>query len=383
MAQASREPHVAIDLRILDGVGMERTGMGRYALELARGLQRARPGWRLTIHSNRPELLGADGEPAVRRTRWPTASAPGRVAWLHVGSALTWSARAPDVWFSPSFVLPLWWRGPSLVAVHDLSFQLAPEHYRGRLNAAYAARATRFSARRADRVLCGSRETKARLVEHLGIDPERIGVIPYGVSEAFLRPRPVHSGGEEDFLLFVGTFEARKGLEVLHAALRRVNGEGARVRLVLAGSEGWGTESELRALLADPLVEVVRAPSDDALSDLYGRALALVYPSRMEGFGLPVAEAMAAGCPVIASDLGCIREFASDVPLYAPPGDVEALAEQIERLLDDPERPARMSTEGRRAAAGLRWDAVAELTAGEIERELEDHGAQRASRASS
>jgi glycosyltransferase involved in cell wall biosynthesis len=351
--------HVAIDLRILDAPGAELSGIGRYALELARELPRARPEWRFTIQSNRRDLV----EEGIRETRWPTASSLGRVSWLHGWAAVTRERPAPDLWFSPSFVLPVWWRGPSVVTIHDLTFALMPERYRGRLNAAYARRATAWSARNADRLLCGSQETKARLVEHLGVEAEGVEVIRYGVSEVFVSDGEGRREPRDPYILFVGVFEARKGLDTLHEALRAVNASQPDLRLVLAGQPGWGTGAVVDALRRDPNVELALRPTDEELARLYRSALALAYPSRMEGFGLPVAEAMAAGCPVIASDLHCIREFAGDAVLYARPGDAAELARQIERVVDRPEQRRALADRGRDAAAALRWPNVGEKTA--------------------
>jgi glycosyltransferase involved in cell wall biosynthesis len=361
----SPAPSIVVDLRLVDRPRMEHGGVGRYALEVARALRRARPGWELVVLSNRPDLVGPLGP---RRTRWPTHTTLGRVAWLHAGSALSGATRAADLWFSPGFVVPLWWRGPSVVTVHDLTFELERGRYRGRLNAAHAQRATRRSARRARRVLCGSRQTADLVAARLGVDPGRMVVTPYGVAEPFFREPVCDPERRERFLLFVGVWEARKGLETLLAALRALDG---RAELVLAGRPGWGTERVLAELRREPGVRFEQSPSDERLADLYRRALALVHPSRMEGFGLPVAEAMASGCPVVASELDCVREFAGEVPLYAPPGDAAALARALERLLDDPALRAARSREGVRAARPLRWDEVGERTARAIEEALD------------
>jgi alpha-1,3-rhamnosyl/mannosyltransferase len=139
---------------------------------------------------------------------------------------------------------------------------------------------------------------------------------------------------------------------------------------VLAGRPGWGTEGVLAELRREPGVRLEESPSDTRLAELYRQALALVYPSRMEGFGLPVAEAMASGCPVVASDLACIREFAGDVPLYAPPGNAEGLADAVAALLDDPVERAARSRRGVALASGLRWERVGEQTSRSIEEAL-------------
>jgi glycosyltransferase involved in cell wall biosynthesis len=119
----------------------------------------------------------------------------------------------------------------------------------------------------------------------------------------------------------------------------------------------------MAALLAMPGVEIVTEPSDEHLAELYSKARALVYPSRMEGFALPVAEAMACGCPVIASRLPEIQEWAEDGPVYVAPGSVEELAQAI-LAISDPQLRGTMAARGRELAGSLDWDqsgaAVAE-----------------------
>lgn len=365
--------HVAIDLRIADAPGMEMTGAGRYALETARSLQQARPSWRFSLFSNRPDLArGATAETSVIGTRLPTERAGVRVAWLHTAAALPTLRLKPDIWFSPSFVLPIWWQGTTVVTIHDLTFLLLRGRYRGRLNAWYASAATRWSARHADRVLCGSHATRNLLSTHLGIDSETVAVIPYGVAETFFAEQgssadtPPHLTSEP-YVLFVGTWEARKGLSTLYEAIRLVNAQRKRVRLVLAGQDGWGTKPLMDQMRRDPAVELCEKPSDEELAKLYRGALALAYPSEMEGFGLPVAEAMACNCPVIASDLPPIREFAGEYPLYIEAGDSGNLATHIEQLLNGDSDVARVHASGREAVASLRWSVLGDLTANVIE----------------
>jgi glycosyltransferase involved in cell wall biosynthesis len=352
---------------------MEMTGVGRYALEATKALQRARPDWQYLLFSNRPELLDRTECTLVVGTRFPTDRAIGRVLWLHTAGARTAVSASADVWFSPSFVLPVWWRGPAVVTIHDLTFLLLRSRYRGRVHSWYATNATRWSARHANRVLCPSQATRGLVISQLRVDPAKVEVTPEGVADSFFaapvldRDRATDPGARP-YVLFVGTWEARKGIATLYAAVRRLNAEGERVRLVLAGQVGWGTEDLLDAMRRDPSVEFRQRPSDEELAALYSRALALVYPSEMEGFGLPVAEAMACGCLVIATDLPSIREFAGANPLYIRRGDSEQLALHVARLLGgDPDASSRRER-GRDAAASLRWSALGERTACLIER---------------
>jgi glycosyltransferase involved in cell wall biosynthesis len=206
----------------------------------------------------------------------------------------------------------------------------------------------------------------------MGVESEKITVIPYGVSDAFFAPPTFGCDPESGvrgvpYVLFVGTREARKGLSTLYAALRLLNAEHCRVRLVLAGQDGWGTERLMEEMRSDPTVELRDKPSDEELSHLYRDALALVYPSEMEGFGLPVAEAMACGCAVIASDLPSIREFAGDHPFYITPGDSANLATQIQGLLNGDHDVERRRATARDAVTSLRWDLLGDLTAKVLE----------------
>jgi glycosyltransferase involved in cell wall biosynthesis len=365
--------HLAVDLRILDREGMERTGLGRYALGATRAVHEARPDWRLTVHSNRPELLDRLGDVTVRRTRWPTASAAGRSAWLHLAAARA-ERPPPNLWWGPAFVLPLGWSGAAAVTIHDLLPMLYPELYRGRLEAMYVARATRRSARRADRVLCGSATTRERILSELGVDPERVALAPWGVDEVF---RMGATGAESGYLLFVGRWEARKGLDVLLAALREAAARDPGTRLMLAGGPGRPAAAEVAALRAEPNVETALDPSDQELASLYAGATALVYPSRMEGFGFPVAEAMASGCPVIASDLPELRELAGDAAVYFPPGDSQALADAMIAVAEDPDEREGMAARGRELAARLTWEGCGETTAQALEAALEERSRAR------
>ena len=210
----TRSLHVGIDLRILDTPGSERTGSGDTRSKLRMPLRTyGQPGG--IRFTNRRDLVSEHRNVELKTTRWPTSRSIGRILWLHAGSLRYRIRNTPDVWFGPTYVLPAWWSGPAVVTVQDLVFVLMPERYSGRLNAFHAATATRLSARKACRVICPSRETGAALQGELRVPPEKLVVIPDGVSEIFFSA-PLAKDSRPDpealpYLLFVGTFEARKG----------------------------------------------------------------------------------------------------------------------------------------------------------------------------
>jgi glycosyltransferase involved in cell wall biosynthesis len=353
---------VAVDLTIVDPPGVEATGVGRHAVEATRALVAARPGWRFVVAGRRADVPGAE----MVRPAWPTERAGARVAWLHVRAGTLVRRCGADVWFSPAPLVPATVRGPAVATFHDLVFLDRPQLYRGRLHARHAGWAAHHAATRAQVLVCVSGATARAVVERLGADSSRVVVVHNGVSDVFRGGAAGASRGRH--LLFVGTFEARKGLNTLAAALPAVRAAGVEAPLVLAGRPGWGAADALARLRREPGVEVRLDPDDPALAALYGDALAVLYPSAQEGFGLPVAEAMAAGRPVIASDLDAIREWAGDVPWYVPPDDPGRLAEAIVALLASPDGAAARAAKGTEVAAGLSWAGAGERIAAVLER---------------
>ena len=185
--------------------------------------------------------------------------------------------------------------------------------------ASYQRRIIPLLARRARRVIAPSEFSRSELVEGLGVDPERISVVPNGVDGRFspdADPEPVrrHLGLERPYVLVVGTRIARKNVAVLAVADRRLRELG--IELVSAGS----SRAYMRAGEAPPL-RTLDYVDDSQLPGLYAGALALAMPSLYEGFGLPVLEAMASGVPVVASDRTALPETCGDAGLLVEPDD--------------------------------------------------------------
>jgi glycosyltransferase involved in cell wall biosynthesis len=173
-----------------------------------------------------------------------------------------------------------------------------------------------------------------------------------------------------DYVLTVGSLDLRKGQDVLLRALASVDD----ANLVLVGPDGWRAGT-IRAL-AEQLgvahrVEFAGHVSDERLAELYAGAAVVCVPSRAEGFGLPVLEAMAAGVPVVASDLPATREVGGDDVAFVPADDPEALATALGNLLADEGRRAVLGASGRHRAAAHTWEAVARATITAYERAID------------
>jgi glycosyltransferase involved in cell wall biosynthesis len=253
------------------------------------------------------------------------------------------------------YAMPPRYRGRSVVTVHDLSF----EHFRDvmslRDRLLFRTQVPR-SARRAARVLTGSEWTKRDLVEHYGLAPDRIAVTPYGVDPVY-RPEGPRADGR--YALFVGAIQPRKDPLAALEAIALVDSD---LRLLLVGPEKLGADRVHDAILELGLegrVELRGHVERDELAALYRGAAVLVYPSRYEGFGLPVLEAMASGTPVVATTAASLPEVAGDAAVLVEPGNPAALAGGIERALADRER---LVAAGLERARGFSWAETARQT---------------------
>jgi glycosyltransferase involved in cell wall biosynthesis len=339
------QPLVVLDADVL---GRRRTGDETYVSALLAELPKLSTDLRFAAVTRRPDRVPDGIEPI----KLPAQSQPFRMAWslprllrrLHPDLSHFQYVVAPR---SPS---------PAVVTIHDLSFERDPRLMRRRDRFFFRAMVPR-SARRADRVLAVSERTKRDLVELYGLDEAKVVVTPNGVDMRF-RPGSGRNGGDP-YLLFVGALQSRKDPVAAIEALSLV---GTGLRLVLVGPDK-GAERKAREAVSrlrlDGRVEFAGHVEMDELASLYRDAEALVFPSRYEGFGLPVIEAMASGTPVVATVAGALPEVAGDAAILVEPGDPVALAGGIERALADRERLVRAGLE---RAKLYSWAETAERT---------------------
>ncbi|HEY0781301.1 MAG TPA: glycosyltransferase family 1 protein, partial [Thermoanaerobaculia bacterium] len=258
-------------------------------------------------------------------------------------------------------------RGARVATVHDLSLYRLPWAVRPDARRALAAGLDRTFLD-ADLILTLSRAVRDELVER-GLSPARLRPIHLGPGqiEEGDDDGPLPERVPERFALHVGTLEPRKNLPVLLAAWRLLRERRSDTPpLVLCGGFGWHAE-ELRGLVAegerDGSVVVTGYAEPSALRALYRRAALVAVPSLYEGFGLTVAEAMAAGVPLVVSDIPVLREVAGDAALYAPTGRADLWAEGVGQLLDDAALRERLIARGQERRGLFDWRTTAEETA--------------------
>jgi alpha-1,3-rhamnosyl/mannosyltransferase len=319
-----------------DVLGRNRTGEETYVLNLLRQLPVVAPDLRFAAVTRHPELVPDGVEPIELRARLQEV----RMAWALPHLLRRLEPQAAHF----QHALPLTWHGPSVVTVHDLHFEHDPS-VMGRLDRLTFKTVVPRAVRRADHVIAVSEATKRDVVDLYGIAPEKVTVTPHGVDPAF-------SPGDADgasYVLFVGAVQARKDPLAAADAAAAVG-----LPLVVVGPEKEpGLAKELRARGADVRGWV----EQEELAQLYRGAAALVLPSRFEGFGVPVLEAMASGTPVVLSADAALGEVAGSAGVYAEDGDFGAA---LRRALDD---RARWSAAGLERAKGFSWEESARRTA--------------------
>lgn len=361
MREASRLTplRIALDGTPLLGV---RTGIGRYVehlvTELA-GLSGVHV--RVAAFSVRGRAVLRTLPPAVRAVHRPVPARLLQRAWLRADRpAAEWFTGRADVVHGTNFVLPPPRRAAGVVTVHDLAFLHHPQLVDD-ASLRYRELVPR-AVRRAAVVLAPSRAVAGELAEAYGVTEDRLRVTPLGVDPSWYADAPARPAGMPgEYILAVGTHEPRKGLSVLLAAYRALLADVPGVPpLVLAGAAGWGPQLDTSGLRE----RVILPGYVDAttLRGLVAGAAVLAFPSRYEGFGLPPLEALAAGTPVVASDLPVLREVLGDHARFAAPGDAGALAAALRDTLERPPS-AECRAAGRDHAATFTWRRCAGLTA--------------------
>jgi glycosyltransferase involved in cell wall biosynthesis len=335
--------------------GRSLAGDGRGVAAYAAGMLSALDGRELRVLLPRGAAL-----PACAAAEPVPHPAPSRL--LHGAAAVARRPRlerlvggADVVWLPAPAPVAIGHGTPIVLTVHDLSFLERPQDFTRYERAWHKLARTRAVARRAARVVTDTEAAARSVRERLGVPEDRIAVVGAGPGDpgAPVTPREIAAararhGLPERYLLYLGALEPRKAVDVLAAAHARA---GADAALVLAG--------EGRLVPRGPGIHALGRVARADKAALLAGALAVVLPSRVEGYGYPPLEGYAHGTPAIASDLPALRETAGGGAVYVRPGDVAALVGALRELAHDEPRRRRLAERGAAALAGRTWEASA------------------------
>jgi glycosyltransferase involved in cell wall biosynthesis len=309
-----------------------------------------------------------------------------RLAWEQSGLPVVAEQVAADVIHMPNYSMPLRPGRPTVVTIHDLVFFTDPERYTP-ISGMSLKSATQTAARQATRLIVPSNATRDELIRVLGIDPGRIDVAYHGVDHRlFHRPDEAQVNKVtarlglhgRPYVAFLGSLNPRKNAPAL------VSGWAAAVAdmaeppaLVLAGGGGWSQELDEAIARVPSNLRLIR-PGYLPFADLpgfLGGALVVAAPSRGEGFGLPVLEAMACGAPVLTTYRASLPEVGGDAVAYTEL-DADSIAAALRALLDDPERRGALAEAGYARAEQFTWAASAAAHVASYKRAAEQGAAQ-------
>ncbi|MBI1357959.1 MAG: glycosyltransferase [Acidobacteria bacterium] len=337
-------------------------GLARYVAELALALAQNQPDDEVHLLSDQTELWWDPRLESLPNVRREPGSGWARSKWWSLGLPLELRRRRIDVFHGTDFAVPYVPVTPSVMTLHDLS-PWKPEPLRPPGSERVRRRTPRL-LRLARRVITPTEAIRREAIAAFGLAPERVQAVHHAPSEALAAPEPARAGAlraalgaPPRYLLAIGAGNERKNIPCLVEAWKKARRSDAELGLVIVGAGAGRYAAEgCAALLALELAD------DEQTAALLSGALAFVYPSLYEGFGLPVVEAMRSGVPVLASQDPAVVEAAGGAAWHFDARSSDELAGLIGKLASDPAAAESLRMQGYRRAAELSWRKTAEAT---------------------
>jgi glycosyltransferase involved in cell wall biosynthesis len=327
--------------------------------------------WHESRSGSIPHLLvpGAAGKAwaATNLPDFPSTRADVPIYTIREQVVIPMQTRRNEVFWSPHFNVPLASPSRVVVTIHDVLHLAHPEFFPGALSHVYSKGMLAGAVKLARRIIAVSDFTASELVRHTGVDRSRIRVVHNGVSSRWFIPKAGPSPHPRPYFLFVGNVKPHKNLVRLIDAFSLISDSLKDHDLVIVGKkEGLITMDREAAKAAVALGDrvIFTGYLDDATLDRYvSHAEALVYPSLYEGFGLPPLEAMAAGCPVVASDIPALRESCGSQAVFCDPLSSKSVAGALEAItMFSADERASLISAGRQRARQFSWEKTARGT---------------------
>lgn len=354
---------------------VQRVGIGEYAYQVIKH-----------IYEARKEKI----EFTIYLKEKPTKDLPPKTPWWKYkvfGPKKLWTQFAlpfhlfserkkPDLFFSPTHYAPRFVNCPLIISIMDLSYVRYPEMFRKK--DLWQLRSwTDYSVKRANKILTISHFSKKEIINYYKLPKDKVVVtypgynkdnFKFQISNIKLKKREIQDKYRitGDYILFVGTLQPRKNIVGLIQAFQRVEGDRRKeIKLMIVGKKGWLYEEifdKVRKLKLEKRIIFTDFVKSEDLPVLYQSARCFVLPSLYEGFGIPVVEAMACGCPVVISNVSSLPEIAGEAGILVDPKNIDEIAQGINRACFDEKKRSEMVKKGLERAKFFSWETCAKQT---------------------
>jgi glycosyltransferase involved in cell wall biosynthesis len=289
---------------------------------------------------------------------------PARIVWEQTGLLAAMTRNRLDVLLNPGFTAPLFALSPSVTVFHDMQHKRHPEYFRPR-DLPFWRLLLWLAAHQSQRLIAVSHNTKRDMLHYYRIPARKIRAIPHGVDARFFgigRERPATP---QKLILTVSTSHPHKNLGRLVRAFSRFRSTHPRYRLTIAGLNGLQGDALQHLIRELGVADCVRLTGwipREELYQLFGQASAFIYPSRFEGFGMSVLEALAAALPMACSNIAPLADIVGNAALLFDPDDEHAIQAAMCRVVDDEELRRRLAAAGPARASRFPWQRTAKAT---------------------
>lgn len=350
-----------------------KTGVEWYAYYLVEELKKIplKAGDRFVLYS--PDRL--NDELGILPPQWQTKilSWPPRYLWTQIRLSWEMIFSPPDVLFVPAHALPVFCRAKTIITLHDLGFERFPKVY-SFWQRIYLRFVYRWAASFASKIIVPSEFTKKEIIDLYKINPQKIEVVYLGYNHNLFKPADDKERVDQvlnqykikrPYVLYVGRLEEKKNVGNLINAFQKIVsiiGHTLNINLVLLGKSGYGSQKFLLAIENNKFIKRLDYISSSDLPYFYAGAECFVFPSFYEGFGLPILEAMACGCPVVGSRSASLPEIGGSAIQYFNSQNVEEIVKTILKVIRDKELRETMVLQGLERAQSFSWQKCAQQT---------------------